>query len=159
MNELLIIRPKARWARWQGASGIALAAVLVAGVGFSRGSVDLLASILVIGTVLVAAMVYQWRLRQNGPQAIVATSEYLGLLAANGERRVLHWDAVGRAAHSTGFSGMRWKLRSRSGAIIVPDVGVDPDQWKRLWWRVGFEVSRRGAPVVVDRVSNTLFDP
>jgi hypothetical protein len=158
MDSLLIIRPKVRWARWQAAAGIALAAAFVAGAWLADGSGELLVTSGVAGSASVAAIAFQRRLRLRGPQAIVATSEYLGLLASNGERRVVRWDAVQRAAHSTGLAGMRWKLRSSTGAVILRDVGVDPEQWKRLWWRVGFEVSRRGGPVVVDRISDALFD-
>lgn len=158
MDSLLIIRPKVCWARWQAGAGIALAAAFVAGVWLADGSGGLPIAIGVAGSACVGAIAFQRHLRLSGPRAIVATSEYLGLLAANGERHVLRWDAVQQAAHSTGLAGMRWKLRSPCGAVIVRDVGVDPEQWKRLWWQVGFEVSRRGGPVLVDRISDTLFD-
>jgi hypothetical protein len=89
---------------------------------------------------------------------VVATREFLGFLDRTGQRRYVAWEDIRVATHATTLRGMRWRLDTAAGPVEVVDIGVDPQRWGTLWRFIWPEVARRGRPVRVDSVSNTLFD-
>lgn len=157
-SELVILRPAPRWARLQ-LLGLLVLGVIGSAVAWAADGLQgaLVASSIASLTLLASTLYYSYWLRRRAPRAVVATRQFVGVLELNGQRCYVPWDSVRAATHTTTVRGMRWRLETAAGRVEVLDIGVDPECWGALWRYLWPEVARRGRPVRVDAVSNTLF--
>jgi hypothetical protein len=157
----LLIRPRMRIVGTQAAVAVILFACIpgglwLAGTLFSPGASRALLWFggLCLGGWAVAQVFW---FRRNAPRAIVATDEFLGIIAHTGDQHRIVWSSIFSAVHSTEKLGMQWRLETlSSGTVVLRDIGIDSERWGLLRAAIVERVGRNGS-VLVDPLSEGIY--